>query len=91
MTTTHEPGREPMRDPRTLTSSEGYALTDTKHAVRLSGDVLVTHTAVYKWSNLHECWMLDQGGLVVDQCKSQFGTFTWDATSQTFHWHAGVK
>ena len=80
-----------MRRPRTLTSSEGYALTDTKHAARLSGDVLVTHTAVYKWSDLRECWMLDKGGLVVDQCKSQFGTFTWDVTSQTFHRHAGVK
>jgi hypothetical protein len=72
-----------MRPPLTLTRAQGYALTDTRQAARLSVDALVTHTGLYRWSDAHDCWVLDRAERII-KASGLAGTFVWQRGRQAF-------
>jgi hypothetical protein len=74
-----------MAAKKTLTRTEGYALTDSKKAARLSVDWLATRTALYAWDDKGECWVRDQDGLKIVHCKGTAGMgFIWSTKLRQF-------
>jgi hypothetical protein len=72
-----------MNTPKTLTRTEGYVLTDTHQAARLSANCLVTHDGFYQWSDERDCWSLDRAARIV-KASGSAGTFVWQRGTRTF-------
>jgi hypothetical protein len=70
---------------KTLTRTEGYALTDAHTAVRLSVNVLLTHTACYEWRDTTDCWERTHNQMRVVHSRGVGNRgWTWDRKQKQF-------